>query len=83
MHYLLRVLEGAARAVRPGGAIFVGDLRSFPLLEAFHASVQLHQATPDTTKLSLWHRVQQRLRQEHELVVDPALFGRCTAGFRR
>ena len=30
--YLARVLEGAVRAVRPGGAVFVGDVRSLPLL---------------------------------------------------
>ena len=30
-----------ARRWRPGGAVFVGDVRSLPLLEAFHASVQL------------------------------------------
>ncbi|HEX2092144.1 MAG TPA: amino acid adenylation domain-containing protein, partial [Longimicrobiaceae bacterium] len=41
VEYLLRVLEGAAAAVRPGGRIFVGDVRSLPLLEAFHASVEL------------------------------------------
>ena len=29
---------------RPGGAVFVGDVRSLPLLEAFHASVELFQA---------------------------------------
>ena len=42
--YLLRVLEGAVNAVAPGGSIFVGDVRSLPLLEAFHASVHCHQA---------------------------------------
>ena len=45
--YLLRVLEGAVQSAAPSGALFIGDVRSLPLLEAFHASVQLHQA-PDT-----------------------------------
>src|SRR6478672_5886900 len=47
--YLLRVLAGAASAAAaPGGRIFLGDLRSLPLLAAFHASVQLQQADAAT-----------------------------------
>ena len=42
--YLLRVLDGATAALAPGGTLFVGDVRSLPLLEAFHASVELAQA---------------------------------------
>ena len=44
LDYLLRVLEGAAAALRPGGRIFVGDVRSLPLAGAFHASVELARA---------------------------------------
>jgi amino acid adenylation domain-containing protein len=72
--YLVQVLESAVRLVAPGGAIFLGDLRALPLLETFHTSVALEQA-PDTMDLGeLRARVQQRLWQETELVVDPALF---------
>jgi len=52
LDYLLRVLEGAVRAVAPGGFIFIGDVRSLPLLSAFHASVQLYQADPTLTDCS-------------------------------
>ncbi|HEV3049681.1 MAG TPA: amino acid adenylation domain-containing protein, partial [Longimicrobium sp.] len=45
LDYLLRVLEGAAAALRPGGRIFVGDVRSLPLAGAFHASVELARAS--------------------------------------
>uniref|UniRef100_UPI003B3A91E7 amino acid adenylation domain-containing protein n=1 Tax=Longimicrobium sp. TaxID=2029185 RepID=UPI003B3A91E7 len=31
LDYLLRVLDGAAAALRPGGRIFLGDVRSLPL----------------------------------------------------
>ena len=44
LDYLLRVLEGAAAALRPGGRIFLGDVRSLPLAGAFHASVELARA---------------------------------------
>ena len=39
--YLLEVLSEAVRVTRRGGHIFVGDLRSLPLLGAYHSSVQL------------------------------------------
>ena len=45
--YLARVLAGAVEAVADGGAVYVGDVRSLPLLEAFHASIELFQATPE------------------------------------
>jgi thioesterase domain-containing protein/acyl carrier protein len=54
--------------------VVVGDVRSRPLLEPFHASVQLFQA-PDNVKTSLLHqRTQNAIRQEEELVIDPAFF---------
>ena len=45
IEYLVRVLEGAVQAVAEGGYIFVGDVRSLPLLEAFHTSVELQRAS--------------------------------------
>ena len=72
--YLMRVLEGAARAVAPGGFIFVGDVRSLPLLEAFHASVELLKVEPHLSTEQLRHRVRLRVAQEEELTIDPQLF---------
>jgi len=74
MDYLVRVLEGATRVLAPGGAIFVGDVRNFFLLEAFHASVQAHRAPAELTKLQLRARAQKHFYQEKELVIDPAFF---------
>ena len=74
MDYLVRVLEGAARVLAPGGAIFVGDVRNLFLLETFHASVQAHRAPAQLTKLQLRARVQKHFFQEKELVIDPAFF---------
>ncbi|MBC8086229.1 MAG: amino acid adenylation domain-containing protein [Phycisphaerae bacterium] len=72
--YLVEVLESAVRIVAPGGSIFLGDLRSLPLLETFHTSVALAQA-PDSLELGdLRARANQLLWQEGELVVDPAVF---------
>lgn len=74
INYLVQVLERVITRVKPGGAIFVGGIRSLPLLAAFHTSVQLYQAPATLTIPELRQRVQQHLAQEKELVVDPAFF---------
>jgi amino acid adenylation domain-containing protein len=72
--YLVQVLEGAVKATAPGGFIFIGDVRSLPLLTAFHASVQLYQAEPSLAGEQLQQRVQMQIFQETELVIDPDFF---------
>ena len=67
--YLLRVLNEAVRVTRRGGHIFVGDVRSLSLLEAYHASVQLHKAAAGTAFAELGQRIRQGQRNEKELVV--------------
>ncbi|MEW5929324.1 MAG: amino acid adenylation domain-containing protein, partial [Gemmatimonadota bacterium] len=77
--YLLRVLEGAAACARPGGRILVGDVRSLPLLGAFHASVELFRAPGDLPVEQLRARVRRGMAEEQELLVDPAFFGALRA----
>ncbi|MBD2412761.1 amino acid adenylation domain-containing protein [Nostoc calcicola FACHB-3891] len=72
--YLVQVLTGAVNAVKSGGFIFVGDVRSLPLLEAYHTSVALYQASPALSTVQLQERVRQRLNQEEELVIHPDFF---------
>lgn len=72
--YLVRVLEGAVRTVKPGGFIFLSDLRSLPLLEAFHTSVRLYQSSPNASLERLRQNVKERVRDEKQLVIDPAFF---------
>lgn len=74
VNYLTRVLEGAIKSVRPGGAIFIGDVRSLPLQEAFAVSVELFQAQPSALIEDLRARVRRRINQETELVISPAFF---------
>jgi amino acid adenylation domain-containing protein len=74
IEYLIGVLESAVKAVAPGGFIFIGDVRSLPLLEAFHADVQLHKAPASLPIADLRQRVQTNLNEEEELVIDPAFF---------
>ncbi|HEX6288836.1 MAG TPA: condensation domain-containing protein [Herpetosiphonaceae bacterium] len=72
--YLLRVLEAATRLVAPGGHVFVGDLRSLPLLELFHTSVEFFRAPDTLPTLRLHQRIRRGLAQEQELAIDPAFF---------
>ncbi|HTV14752.1 MAG TPA: methyltransferase [Acidobacteriaceae bacterium] len=72
--YLAQVLENAVGLVRDGGHIFVGDVRSLPLLPAFAASVELFQAPDDLSVADLRERSIRRLRHTPELVLSPAWF---------
>jgi amino acid adenylation domain-containing protein/non-ribosomal peptide synthase protein (TIGR01720 family) len=72
--YLQRVLEGAVRAVRPGGHVFVGDVRSLPLLPMLHASIERFKAEPSLSPTQLDDRVQASLANETELAVAPSFF---------
>ncbi len=72
--YLVDVITRAVDVVRAGGCVWLGDLRSLPLLEAFHASVQLHQTPAALPAAQLWNRARKRASDEQELVVAPALF---------
>ncbi|TDT22739.1 amino acid adenylation domain-containing protein [Streptomyces sp. BK208] len=72
-NYLTRTLTTAVSLVRPGGHVFVGDLRHRGLAQAFHASVLHHQGVADRT-LAL--RAAARAAEEEELLVDPGYFTR-------
>ena len=72
--YLRAVLERVAEAVVPGGAIFVGDVRHYGLMEAFHTSVELSRASSSLPLEDLRSRIQQRSRSESELLVAPEFF---------
>jgi len=72
--YLADALQGAVRAARPGGQVFVGDVRDYRLLERFHASIEEYQAEEELSPELLQERVRSRVAKEGELVVDPAFF---------
>ena len=72
--YLVRVLRGAARAVAPGGHIYVGDVRNQALLAAFHVSVALHRAPGALARDELRRRAELRSAAERELLVEPDFF---------
>ncbi|NEQ78399.1 MAG: amino acid adenylation domain-containing protein [Okeania sp. SIO2C9] len=74
VEYLLQVIENSIRVVKPGGMIFLGDIRSLPLMRAFHSSVQLYQATPSLSRQQLKAKIDRQMEQEKELLLSPELF---------
>jgi ubiquinone/menaquinone biosynthesis C-methylase UbiE len=72
--YLTRVVENAVNIVKPGGHVFVGDVRSLPLLPAFASSVELFQS-PDSRSIGeLRELIEKRIQTEQQLVLSPAYF---------
>ncbi|KOV61466.1 hypothetical protein ADL01_30940 [Streptomyces sp. NRRL WC-3618] len=70
--YLAEVLAAASRIVVPGGYIFVGDLRSLKLAEAFHAGVLETDdriGAEELRALAARHAL-----EEDELLIDPGYF---------
>jgi pristinamycin I synthase-3/4 len=74
VQYLIDVLQEAMRVTKRGGHIFVGDVRSLPLLEAYHTSIELYKAGPESTLGQIRRRVGQAMRDEEELAVDGRFF---------
>ncbi|NEQ67784.1 MAG: amino acid adenylation domain-containing protein, partial [Symploca sp. SIO2D2] len=74
MDYLVRVLENLVNRVEPGGAIWIGDSLSLPLLEAFHTSVQLYQAPNSLSTVELRHRIKDRVIKDKKINIDPTFF---------
>jgi thioesterase domain-containing protein/ubiquinone/menaquinone biosynthesis C-methylase UbiE/acyl carrier protein len=72
--YLVQVLEGAVRVTKPGGRVFIGDLRNHDLLTAFHTLVQWRRAPATATIGQLRQRINKHLAQEEELTVAPTFF---------
>jgi SAM-dependent methyltransferase len=74
LSYLRRVLAGVLAVAAPGARVFLGDLRSLPLLATFHASVLLRQAEGATPLAEIRRQLERRVAREGELLVAPAFF---------
>ena len=72
--YLLDVLEKSTHALRPGGAVFLGDMRNLQLQEAFHLSVLLEQSRPKDTVETLRGNLRRRVEGDMELALAPGFF---------
>ena len=72
--YLTKVLQNAVNIVKPGGNVFVGDIRSLPLLPTFASSVELFQAADGVSVRELRDRIERRIQHDRELVISPTYF---------
>ena len=72
--YLVEVIEGAISSVSDGGSVFIGDVRSYPLLKSYHTSVQLYHSQDSANAADLLQSIHQHVEEENELVIEPALF---------
>ncbi len=72
--YLARVLAQASRLLEPGGVIFVGDVRSYPLHRQFRTAIQVSKdpLAADIAQLRL--AVSHDLLTEAELLLAPEFF---------
>ncbi|WP_194922879.1 non-ribosomal peptide synthetase [Catenulispora pinisilvae] len=77
--YLTRVLRSAVDAMPHGGHIFLGDLRSLPLLELFHTSLEVHKADSGVQAGTLRSRIRRAIALEPELCLDPRYFAALRA----
>jgi amino acid adenylation domain-containing protein len=81
--YLRRVLEGAVEAVKGEGAVFIGDVRNYGVLEAFHTGVEMYRASESLSCEGLWSEVEKGVREEEELVIGPVYFEGLVERMRR
>nr|WP_233223903.1 non-ribosomal peptide synthetase [Amycolatopsis sp. CA-128772] len=66
--YLAEVVRTAAAHVRPGGVVFLGDIRNLRSLRAFRTATELRHGRRDVAA------VDQAIAREGELVLDPDFF---------
>ena len=65
--YLTRVLESAIRVTRPGGHIYVGDIRNLSLLPVFASSVEIVQAADAVGVEQLRDRIRRHVERRARL----------------
>jgi SAM-dependent methyltransferase len=81
--YLRQVIATAVASTAPGGAVFLGDLRSFPLLEVFAAAIAVHKAQPGDPIDAVRRRVKAQVDTVGELLVAPDLLAAIAAELPR
>ncbi|MEM9926162.1 MAG: amino acid adenylation domain-containing protein [Cyanobacteria bacterium P01_D01_bin.50] len=74
IEYLQQVICGSIRAVKPGGMIFLGDIRSKALMRTFHTSIQEYLAEPSLSTEQLRQRIEMQILKEKELLIAPEFF---------
>lgn len=72
--YLHDVIAGCLPLISDGGRLVMGDIRSLPLLRAFHTAVTFTRSNPKM-RLREWRtQVDRAMLEEDELVIAPGFF---------
>ncbi len=74
--YLVTVIKQAVELLCDGGNIFIGDVTNRNTRRLFFTTLECFKASTDENPASLRARVELRLGEEQELVIDPMLFYR-------
>ncbi len=74
--YLVTVIKLAVALLGNGGSIFIGDVTNRNTRRLFFTTLECFKAGADESPDSLRARVELRLGEEQELVIDPILFYR-------
>lgn len=74
IEYLLDVLEKALTMLKPGGVLFLGDIRNAALQDLYRFAVALHRAPADLSCVQLDDQLHTQGQHDEELAVDPAFF---------
>lgn len=72
--YFSEVIENLIKVMKPGGKLFIGDIRHLELLEVFHSSVLRFQSKNSMSAYEFNNQVQNSLDREHELAISPLWF---------
>ncbi|XXX82738.1 amino acid adenylation domain-containing protein [Sorangium sp. So ce134] len=81
--YLMDVLKGVIEVIRPGGRVFIGDVRALPWQRAFYQAKAWLKDEGATHGADLEALLLQETSREEELVIDPALFVALRSAFER
>ena len=74
MEYFITVFARALRLLQSSGYIFIGDVQNHDLLELFHTSVQLSQASATLPTQELRQRIRTHVEEEKKLLFSPEVF---------
>lgn len=72
--YLAGVIKRAIEVLTPNGQLFIGDVRSLALMEAFHHSTELAKAPATMSLADLQARIDEKAEKESELLIAPEFF---------
>ncbi|HYC03628.1 MAG TPA: amino acid adenylation domain-containing protein [Azospirillaceae bacterium] len=81
--YLIEVIGQALEKLRPGGALFLGDMRDLTLQRAFHAWIERGRAGAGQRADELRRAIDRQVANENELLVDPAFMAALRFRFPR